>query len=301
MKKVLLLLCAIAAPAFAQTDLKIGGTIFADFTVNPSAANAFNVGRAYINVTGNVNKQISFRITPDVARENGSGSSLSGSQLVRLKYAYGQLALDEWTTKGSWVRAGVQQTPFLDFAEATYRYRFQGTLFAEREGFLTSSDAGLSARWVFPNDLGDVHVGYYNGEGYSRTETNDEKALQIRATVRPFVKGLAATLFVDEDHYATDAKRSRVIGLLTYEHPRVNAGIETLHADDRGVSTHGWSAWATPRLGKGWELLLRHDQMTHHHRDIAGVAYWMKKNAIMVDYDRREPDTRYGLKLQLTF
>ncbi|HKR64940.1 MAG TPA: porin [Thermoanaerobaculia bacterium] len=300
MKKLFLLFCAIAPVAFAQTDLKFGGTIFADYSIN-STANAFNVTRAYLNVTGNVNKRIAFRLTPDVTRESGSGTSLNGSQVLRLKYAYGQLALDEWTTKGSWLRAGVQQTPFLDFEEGIYRYRFQGTMFAEREGFLTSSDAGVSARWVLPNERGDIHAGYYNGEGYSHAETNDEKALQVRATVKPFVKGLSATLFAVDDHYAADAKRNRVIALVTYEHARGNAGVEALHANDRGVSSHGWSAWATPRLGKGWELLLRHDQMTNHHRDIAGIAYWMNKSAILADYDRKANDTRYGVKVQLVF
>ena len=72
---------------------------------------------------------LAFRITPDIARETGAGASLSGSAEYRLKYAYGQLSLDDWLPRGSWVRLGIQQTPFVDFQEGIYRYRFQGTVF----------------------------------------------------------------------------------------------------------------------------------------------------------------------------
>lgn len=308
-----MILCAFAAAtALAQTaaddtpSFKLGATIFADYTKTTSgtAPDAFNVSRAYINVTGNLNHAITFRITPDVARESGSGSSLSGSQTFRLKYAFAQFAFD----KNTWIRAGVQQTPFIDYAESIYRYRFQGTSFAEREGFLTSSDAGVSVHWSGPADRAEIHGGYYNGDGYSHTEANDEKALQIRGTYR-VNKAIRTTLFIDEDHYAADAKRQRVIGEVTFEHPRVNAGVDVLHANDRGTSANGWSAWATPRLGNGWELLLRHDAVrsVNHERNIAGVAYWMLnkgklQTAFMVDYDHaKSNDTRYGVKMLIGF
>ena len=98
--------------------------------------------------------------------------------------------------KGSWVRLGIQQTPWVDFEESVYRYRFQGPIFADREGYLSSSDAGVSFRTAFPRNYGDVHVGIYNGETYSKPEANDQKAIQIRGTFRPLpapptLRGLA--------------------------------------------------------------------------------------------------------------
>ena len=86
----------LAAPARAQVtpaagytppddtpSIRVGATIFADYTyqttpevtdadgnaVNPSA---FNVARAYINITGNISHLLAFRITPDITRETGS-------------------------------------------------------------------------------------------------------------------------------------------------------------------------------------------------------------------------------------
>lgn len=337
-----LALLVLALPAVAQETpaLKVGATIFADYTIqtapetkdadgntiNPSS---FNVSRAYINVTGSLNKRITFRITPDVTRETGSGSSLAGSQQFRLKYAFAQLSLDEWTTKGSFVRFGMQQTPLLDSVESIYRYRFQGTLYPEREGYLASSDNGVSVRWMLPNEYGDVHVGYYNGDGYSKAEANDQKAVQLRASVRPLPKsplgkGLRATVFAVSDAYVQSASRERLVLQATYEHKRFHAGFDAISTKDRTSSTKpeiaggGWSAWATPRLGNGWELLLRHDDTrpddrfdVHRHRNIAGVAYWLPEmqkvsTAVLVDYDSldvtgKPRETRYGVKLLLAF
>lgn len=354
-----LLLTALAAAATAQVTpaagftppddtpkFNIGATVFADYTYvdsptvkdadgNTIHSSAFNVARSYVNVTGNLNHWISFRITPDVSRETGTGSSLNGSLTFRVKYAFAQFALDDWTTHGSWVRFGIQQTPFVDYTEGIYRYRFQGTIFSERVGLLTSSDAGVSGRYVFPGNYGDVHAGYYNGEGYSRAETNNEKAVQVRGTLRPLPlggiwKGLRFTGFVDEDHYVQGASRRRTIEQVTFEHPRFNAGAELLQSRDQTSvksaesNGKGWSVWATPKLGtKGWELLLRHDDFkpannlnaTNLRRNIVGVAYWFPNltrvtSAVLLDRDSlrqtnftpfRPTDTRYGVKLLINF
>jgi hypothetical protein len=325
---------------------RVGATIFGDYTFidspttkdadnNTIHSSSFNISRAYVNVTGNLNHLIAYRITPDVTRETGTGSSLNGSLTFRLKYAFGQLNLDDWTTKGSWVRFGIQQTPYVDYTEGIYRYRFQGQIFAERVGLLTSSDAGLSGHYNFASNYGDVHVGYYNGEGYNKVETNNEKAIQVRASVRPLpmggiFKGLRLTGFFDDDHAVASAKRQRAIGQLTFEHPLINLGVDIAQSKDAAsatkatVSGSGWSVWATPRLGlTGWELLLRHDDWKPNKdvssqtqkRNIFGIAYWFQhptkvQAALMADYDSqkqanfsptRADDTRYGLKMLINF
>lgn len=334
------------APAAAADapSIKIGATIFGDFTYiaspvskdsdgNSIHADSFNISRAYLNLTGQLNHYFLFRITPDIARETGSGSSLNGSQTFRLKYGYAQLNLDDWTTKGSWVRLGVQQTPLLDYTEGIYRYRFQGTMFIEREGFITSSDAGLSGHYNIPGDYGDIHAGIYNGEGYSKAEANNQKALQVRATLRPLPrlplgKGLRVTAFYDDDNYVKSAARQRFLQQVTYEHSRFTAGFEHLNTKDqtsaagREISGKGWSVWLNPRLVNGWELLLRHDEMKpdsstaqQRRRNIAGIAYWIPNlqkmsSSVLLDYDSLEQqnysvprprDTRVGLKMLVQF
>jgi hypothetical protein len=350
----------IATGAFAQVTpaagytppddtpkINVNAVIFADYTYaeSPQAKDAdgntinnssFNVTRAYINVTGNLNHLIAFRITPDISRETSTGPSLSGSQIFRIKYAYAQLNLDDWATKGSWVRFGLQQNPYTDYTETIYRYRFQGTIFAERTTGLPSSDAALAGHYNFNGNYGDVHAGFYNGEGYTKAETNNEKAFMVRGTVRPFplggamLKGLRLTAFVDEDHYVEGAKRERDIGQITYEHPLFNAGFDLLRAKDRTsatkaqVSAKGWSLWVTPKLGtKGWEALIRHDDYLPNDaihsqkqkRDIDGIAYWVpnlngKTAAILFDRDSLKRSgltpaapntTNYEVKMIISF
>lgn len=310
------------APAARDTpSIKLGTTIFADITylANPTTVDAdsnrvhasqFNVSRAYINVTGNISHLIAFRVTPDITRESGAGSSLNGSMVFRLKYAFGQLNLDDWLSKGSWLRLGVQQTPWIDFFEGIYRYRFQGAVFSEREGYLSSADAGVSAHYSLPSNYGDIHAGIYNGETYGKAEVNDQKAFQVRASLRPFaaagpvLQGLRATVFYDGDHYVASAPRRRFIGALTFEHPNLNAGFEYLRTKDRtsvlnpAIEGEGFSVWATPRLATGLEALVRYDHNTPNdtlsaqkrNRLIAGVGYWFPRTsgittAVLLDYE----------------
>lgn len=300
--------------------IRVGATIFTDYTFqqkpeitdadgNGVSFNAFDVKRAYINVTGQISHLLAFRITPDIVRETGSGSALNGSLTFRLKYAFAQVNLDDWMTKGSWARLGIQQTPWVDFEETVYRYRFQGTIFADREGYLSSSDAGVSFHTNFKNDYGDVHAGVYNGETYTRPESNDQKAFQVRATVRPlpregYLRGLRLSVFWDHDAYVRDADRRRVIGAATFEHEYVNAAFQYLDTTDQTsitappVDGSGWSLWVTPKTTLGFEGLLRYDHLEandalagERNRTIAGVAYWLPHKgsvsaAFLLDYEQ---------------
>jgi hypothetical protein len=317
-------------------SIKVGAVIFANYTYQkePTITDAdgnvvnrssFDVTRAYINITGNISHIIAFRVTPDVSRETNTASSLAGSLEFRVKYAYLQANLDDWMTKGSYARFGIQQTPYLDFAEGVYRYRFQGTMFVERTGYFASADAGASFHYQFPSNYGDVHVGLFNGENYNKAEVNDQKAIMIRATVRPFatmspvLRGLRATFFYDGDNYVKNAERTRAISTVTFEHKFVNAGFEYLKAKDQtsvtkaDVKGDGYSIWFTPKSPTGWEGLIRYDHQTPNtaqslapiatsptlstlfdsqkqNRAIVGVAYWFPhqgsvSSAVLFDYD----------------
>jgi hypothetical protein len=301
--------------------IRVGAVIYADYTytLTPETSDAdgnlinfsqFNVTRSYINITGNVSHIVAFRITPDIARETNAASSLNGSLEFRIKYAYAQFNLDDWMTRGSYARFGIQQTPWLDYAEGIYRYRFQGTMFPEREGYFASADAGASFHYQLPANYGDIHVGTFNGENYNRAETNDQKALMVRATVRPFasgamvLRGIRASLFYDGDHYVKSADRSRLIGGLNFEHKFLNAGFEYLQTTDQisinrsAADGKGYSIWATPKSPVGWEALLRYDHLKPNttfgnqvrQRTIVGVAYWLPhqgnvSSALLLDYD----------------
>lgn len=307
-------------------SFKVGVMVFTDYTYTdePTTVDAdgntihpasFNVTRAYINVTGNINHSVSFRITPDIKVDSTAGDTLNGSNVYRLKYAYGQFNLDDKWSKGSWVRLGLHQTPYVTWEEDVYRYRFQGTIFVDREGFLSSSDYGLSTHYNFSGNFGDVHGGYYNGDTYTKVEANDQQAIQIRASLRPVpgkavIKGLRLTAFYDADNYIQGDARKRLVYAATFEHKYLNAGIEHLDTTDRPTAASaetkgkGYSIWATPRSTKGWEGLLRYDTLKPNKdvdatkdRKIAGVAYWFHTlqapaaAAILLDYEKVTYDT----------
>ena len=308
-------------------SIRVGATIYTDFTyqsspqttdadgnvINPGS---FNVSRSYINITGNISHVVAFRITPDVVRESGlvstgPGGSISNDSLVfRIKYAFAQFNLDDWMPNGTWVRLGIQQTPLLDYEEGIYRYRFQGTTFTEREGFYNSADAGASFHMNFPSNYGEVHAGFYNGEGYTKPEVNDQKAFEIRGTVRPFarnaplLRGLRVTGFYFADNYIKSAERTRAVGQVTYESTYFNGGFDAIDAKDQpsitraDIEAKGWSFWANPKSPTGWELLVRYDHLNPdtrvdgqaRNRTIAGVAYWFPhqgnvSSALLLDYD----------------
>jgi hypothetical protein len=317
---------AAGAPGQDDTQvIRLGATIFYDYTYQPSPTqvdsagnvykpSAFNLARAYINVTGNISHIVSFRITPDIVRDTDTASNLNGSLVYRTKYGFAQFALDEWTGawRQSWARIGIQQTPYIDAQEAVYRYRFQGTVFVERDFNVASSDAGATFHTSIPRNYGDMHVGVYNGEGYSKADTNNEKALQFRGTVRPlptgnqWVKGLRVGIYAIDDHYVPNGPKDTLDGYAWYEHRRFNAGFEYVQAKNEqfpasspvclgtappatcGITTksRGYSWFATPffkEKGNGWEMLLRMDRYepneaavieTIRKREIVGVAYW---------------------------
>ena len=325
--------------------VKVGGVLFLDYTNtqdpeitdadgNKISQSAFNVGRAYINVTGQLNHLFAFRITPDITRETGTGSSLNGSMTFRLKYGYAQFNMDDWLWRGTYVRFGMIQTPYVDFEETVYRYRFQGTVFVDREGYNSSSDFGVSFRTAFPNNYGEVVAGYYDGESYTRADPNDQKAFRIRGTVRPFpgpglLHGLRLTAYSDQDHTVKNADRDRFIASVLYEHKYVNAYYSYLKTTDQAsakvVPTEGdgYSLWITPKTTFGLEGLFRYDHLnptdvndSHKDRVIGGVAYWPKmavpsvSTALMLDWEQvkyqdfapsRPTENRIAVHTLLTF
>lgn len=291
-------------------SLRVGMTFYGNHTYQqaPLAVDAegntyhpdsFDVTRSYLNFTGNLSHIVAFRLTPDISRASGSTASNNNSLVFRVKYAYGQFNLDDWSGKWkqTWLRLGANQTPFVDWEEGVYRYRFQGTVFSERVGRLTSSDFGFSFHTNLPDNYGEIHTGLYNGEGYSQVEANSRKAFQTRVTIRPLPKGgltmrgLRLTAFYDKDNYLKRDVKNRLVLMALFEHPHVVASFEVLDATDRPTAAsplshgRGYSIWATPILkqkGVGPELLLRWDSYVPNRGAVDSTNKTKKQNLLIV-------------------
>ena len=254
--------------------------------------NAFDLTRAYLNVNGQLSRNVRFRVTPDVKRV--TDGSLSGSLVVRVKYAF--VELDNVKAARSWVRFGAHQTPWLDFEEGIDRYRVQGTMFSEREGLIPgSSDFGVGYFTPVGKYI-DIQTGIYNGEGYTQTDVNKYKSFQGRVTARPFAgKGIANGFrlsgFYNAGWYAANRPRRLGIVMGTFEHTHLVATLQHLAATEnpsasapRDIDRRGSSGFVEIRQGiGGWAAIARVDLLdpdrgladNSQRRTIAGLAYWM--------------------------
>ena len=307
---VLCLCCLVVTPAAAQSPapaaaappaqpeypiVRIGVLSYVQYDAeleNRDGYNVFDLTRGYININGQLAQNVRFRVTPDIRRAT-SDSTLSGSLLFRVKYAF--MELDNLNTTGSWVRFGAHQTPWLDFEESINRYRVQGTMFSERENLIPgSSDFGVG----YFTPLGkyiDVQTGVYNGEGYAQTDANKYKSAQGRLTVRPFAgrgiaNGLRLSGFYNAGWYAADRPRRLGIVMGSFEHRHLVATLQYLKATEnpnaaapRDIRRSGGSGFVEVRQGlQGWAVLTRVDHLdpdrvigdNSQRRVIAGGAYW---------------------------
>jgi phosphate-selective porin O/P len=258
---------------------------------NRGAFNAFDVTRGYLNVNGQLAKNVRFRLTPDIKRATAD-TALAGSLVMRIKYAF--VEFDPKTPR-SWVRFGAHQTPWLDFEESINRYRVQGTMFSERESLIPgSSDFGVGYFTPVGKYL-DIDAGVYNGEGYAQPEGNRYKSVQGRLTGRPFAghgaaNGLRVSGFYSAGSYAANRPRRLGIVMGSFEHANVVATLQYLRATEnpnavapRDIERSGASGFLEIRQGlKGWAALARVDHLNidrsivgdYDRRVIAGGAYW---------------------------
>jgi hypothetical protein len=258
---------------------------------NRQGFNAFDLTRGYVNINGQLSKNVRFRLTPDVRRV--TDSTLAGTLVLRVKYAF--LELDNVKSARSWIRFGAHQTPWLDFEESIDRYRVQGTMFSEREGLIPgSSDFGVG----YFTPLGkyvDLQTGVYNGEGYAQTDVNKYKSVQARLTLRPLAgrgiaNGFRLSGFYNAGWYAANRPRNLGIVMGSFEHTNLVATLQYLKATEnpnaaapRDIDRSGASGFVEIRQGPGgWAALARVDRLDpdeslandSQRRVIAGGAYW---------------------------
>src|SRR5436309_3214992 len=106
--------------------------------------------RAYLNVLGRFAGGVTARLTVDVQRFGTIATTpptTDNSLRLRLKYGFAT-----YTPQGSPVtfKAGLIHTPWLDWEEAVWDYRMQGTMATDRAGYLSAADygVGVEGKWM---------------------------------------------------------------------------------------------------------------------------------------------------------
>ena len=186
--------------------------------------NQFSIQRAYINVVGKFSGGLQTRVTGDLQ------PSGSGNQMLRLKYAFAA-----WTPAGSDLtyKLGLLHTPWLDWEEALWDYRMQGTMALDRNGYATAADfgAGIDGKWQDDQVNGQLTV--VNGEGYSGGTGDNRKDVMARVSVRLVktddnsrVGGLRITGYAGVGKPTSGGTRNRFLGMLSYRSKQFTLAAE---------------------------------------------------------------------------
>ena len=183
----------------ALRGFKFGTTIFTEWnnktTDNAASTNQFNLNRAYLTLTKDVNDWLGMNITADLFNSVDPNDNRNGLEL-RLKFAYANLSLFGTTTQ-----IGMIPTPSDAYDSSIWPYRVQGNNLWDGQGIEPTSDLGVSiqgpiggymdesylkfAAKPFAGKWGGYYVGIYNGPGFNNTEANGNKVVSGLVYVRP--------------------------------------------------------------------------------------------------------------------
>ncbi len=316
---------------------------------NGTDYNKFVLKRGYVTIKKSITPYLTGRVTTDIY------TNADGSTSPRLKYLYGEFKIQDmgFLTKPS-VEVGLVHTPWLDFEEHINLFRAQDTMFVERNGLFNSADRGITFNTLFggtmgteyqntvsknyPGRYGSMAVGIYDGGGYHASESNQNKVIEGRLTIRPLpdvIPGLQISYLgiTGKGNTAAEPDWRTNLGFVSYEQEYVtltaqyywgkgkSSGYDGI--DDEGIGyvndKKGYSFFTEIKPMDKYSIIGRYDHFDpnknvsddENDRYIVGLAYMLDKphhNMILVDYDTvkykqagKEDDKRIQVTLQLEF
>ena len=181
---------------------------------NKSLANGFHFTRTYLTLIKRFDEGHHFRLTLDQMVNNVGGNSCSngagptaancheaapfglsgfsgtGRNADFVKYAY----YNHVIMPGLELRVGQHQTPWIEYEEHRWTYRFRSPIMVDEQNFQTSSDMGVSLLGKVLDGKLDYHFAFQNGEGYQNTPDARGFAGLGRVSVEP-IKGIIISGF----------------------------------------------------------------------------------------------------------
>lgn len=280
----------------------------------------FNIHRSYFNFKKGVTDYMRFRVTLDSYSDDDGWET-------RIKYIFGEFILPDIAMLDKLrFKVGIIHTPWLDFQTDYYKYRMQGKLFMDEVKIFDSADFGatLSGDVKVGDDkkLASFHFGAYNGSGYKRVDISSHNVFQARATLYPifpvnenfqisylFINGKSnpfdETIEPDwQTHSFYSAYKNdffTVSGEYVFGHGNQNGTL--IDESGKSIDYTGFSVFGEIKPFKKWSVIARYDnlepEMELHYTDInrfiAGVAYYLDaNNVVLLDY-QREFDEDFGI------
>jgi Phosphate-selective porin O and P len=313
--RLLTVLCglACAAPAAAAQSpaatpapqVTVTGVAYTQFVYQladtAAHANSFDVTRAYLNALGKFAGGVSTRLTADIYRQAGDNSLR-----YRLKYAF-----IAYTPQASPLtfKLGQIHTPWVDWEEALWDYRMQGTVALDRNGYLSSSDFGFGIDGKWSTDRVNLSAAIINGENYNGGTGDQRKDVAARVSVRLVatsdssrVGGLRLSGYGHIGKPTGGGTRNRAVGMVSYRSRQLTLAVEYAVTRDSSATTTALlrgrviSVYGAVRLPKSQAALIgRFDSVDpntgvtgdRQNRMIAGVSYQLTPNVrLLGDWDR---------------
>jgi len=222
---------------------------------NRGLATGFHFTRTYLTLIKRFDEGHHFRLTLDQmvnnvggnSCQNGAGSSAgncheaapfglsgfagTGRNTVFVKYAY----YNHVVLPGLEVRVGQHQTPWIEYEEHRWTYRFRGPVMVDEQNFQTSSDLGVSFLGKVLNNIVDYHVSLQSGEGYQNTQDGRGLAALGRVSIEPF-PGVIVSGF-----YHNERERNGIEG---FNPQRVLGNVEVYDPQADRFKVNAQMVWA---------------------------------------------------------
>src|SRR5213596_3483321 len=294
----------LTAQGSPPPQVTVGGVVYTQYvyqlkdTVNH--VNTFDITRAYVNVLGKFSGGVGTRVTADIYR------NADGSLGYRLKYAFAT-----YTPQSSPLtyKAGLIHTPWLDWEEALWDYRMQGTMATDRAGYLSAADYGVGVDGKWMADKVNFQFTVVNGTFYSGTSAGAGKDAQARVSVRVLdtndssrVGGLRVTGYAGYGR-ALAGDRNRFIGMISYRSKEITLAGEAAVTQDGVLSAtngHVYSAFGVYKFPQTKAAVIARVDVLHRQagavdkqtRFIGGVSYQLSPNwRLLADWDYADYQT----------
>src|SRR5881398_608217 len=300
-------MCALAAGgAAAQApsppQVSVGALTYLQYVYQlkdtANHLNNFEVTRAYINVNARLSNGVTARITPDVFR------TLTGLSF-RLKYAFVTYTP---TASPLTFKLGQMHTPWLEWEEAVWDYRMQGSMALDRNGYLSASDLGAGVDGKWGPDKVNLQVTAVNGEDFKSSAGDQRKDVMGRVSVRVLdtddssrVGGLRITAYGQYGKPTGGGERQRLLGMVSYRTKHLTLAGEALVARDSVTAPvtveqngHLFTAFGVYKVPASKVAVLARVDIWHKQagatdkqtRIIGGVSYQLSPNwRLLGDWD----------------
>jgi hypothetical protein len=179
-------------PPTVSVPVDFSGVLYANYQYRgdqgaPNPSNKFDLERAYLTFRMPAGDRASIRITADVFQQQSAANNADAfyrGWVVRAKYAYLQYDLIKGPTWNANIRGGLLHNVVIDHMEQFWP-RWISQTPVERNGWFSSSDAGVATLWTFPDKFGEFYATIVNGPGYTSREVDRFKDYAARLTITP--------------------------------------------------------------------------------------------------------------------